>query len=127
MSYPIFTAAGLAPLTLSRGDAWPRQPEVDDGQLVATSEAGLVRVATLHAPITRLRLAYTGGAALPSADYLALKAFLEDPAVNLKATVITYTDVDGTAYQVRYWDGLYAFAHITPGLWQGTLTLRVEV
>jgi hypothetical protein len=126
MSYPTFTAAGLDPLVLSRGDAWPRQPEVEDGQLVATSEAGLVRIATLHAPITRLRLGFTGGAALPHADYVALKAFFEAPEVNLKATVVTYTDVDGTAYQVRLWDGLYGFAQITPGLWQGTLTLRVE-
>ena len=126
MAYPSFAKNGVATVTLHRADAFPRVIKANEGQLVSESEGGVVRIATLHAPIEYLTLNFAGKTALLETDYTALKAFFLNALVGLRANTFTYTDSDSSVYTVRYWDGLYSFQRITAGLRQGALSLRIE-
>lgn len=127
MANPTFSRSGVPTMTFSRGDAFPRPLEGDEGQLVAESEAGTVRVATMHGVVEFFTLNFNGPTRLPTADYDAMRVFLLDPIVNLRANTFTWTDTDSTARTVRYWDGLSQFHPSSSGFYQGTLVLRKEL
>lgn len=127
MALPTWVKSGVSTVTFSRGDRFPRPLEGSEGQLVAESEAGTVRVATLHAVVRFYTMNFAGQTRLPTADYDAMRTFLLDPLVNLSANSFTWTDTDGTARTVRYMDGLSQFSPSSSGFYQGSILLREEL
>ena len=127
MANPQFTKTGVTSVVFSRGDAFPRALTGIEGQLIGESEAGTVRVITTHDPIEFFTLNFTGQTRLPTADYNAMRTFLLNALVNLRANTFTWNDTDATARTVRYWEGLYSFTLSSSGFYQGTLVLRKEL
>jgi len=127
MALPSLSKSGVTTMTFSRGDAYPRPQLGDDGQLIGESEAGTIRIATLRAPVEFITLNFAGQTRIPTADYVALKAFLQDPLINFRANTFTFTDVDASTATVRYFEGFYGFSLTSSGLYQGTLVLRKEL
>lgn len=123
MAYPQFSKAGMATLVLSRGNVYPDRHAYTPRQLVARSEAGQTRVATLSEPDELFPLVFER---LPLVDYNALRAWLADPRINWQASSFTYTDTAGVATVVRYADATFDLAQVAPGRFSGTLTLRRE-
>ena len=127
MALPTWSKSGVTTVTFSRGDSYPRPLEGQEGQLVAESEAGTVRVATLHAVIRFYTMNFSGPTRLPTADYDAMRTFLLNTLVNLSANTFTWTDSDSTARTVRYMDGLSQFSPSSSGFYQGNILLREEL
>ena len=123
MSFPTFAKEGLTALVFSRGNVWPDRHVYQPRQVVARSEAGQTRVATLSDPDEAFPLVFER---LPLGDYTALVQWLSDPRINWQATSFTYTDTAGVATMVRYADASFDFAEVAPGRFSGTLTLRRE-
>jgi hypothetical protein len=123
MSLPTFSKTSLTTLQFSKGHLYPvRQPE-NFRQLVAQSDSGNLRIATLSPPEQILVLKFER---LTATDISTLRAWLHDEAIRGKEGTFTFTDVDGTAYEVRWWDDSYDPQQTSFGLYSLTLTLRVE-
>jgi len=123
MPYPTFSKEGIGTLTFSRGNVWPDRHLYQPRQVVARSEAGQTRVATLSDPDETFPLVFER---LPLADYTALRQWFADPRINWQATSFTYTDTAGVATVVRYADAAFDLAEVAPGRYSGTITLRRE-
>ena len=127
MALPTFVKSGVPTMAFSRAENFPRVLAGEEGQLIAESEAGTVRIATTHDPIEFFTLNFAGQTRLPTADYDAMRAFFLNALVNLRANTFTWNDTDATARTVRYWEGLYSFTLSSSGFYQGTLVLRKEL
>lgn len=123
MSYPTFSKEGMTTLVFTRGNVYPDRHISQPRQLVARSEAGQTRVATLSDPDETFPLIFEG---LPLADYNAVRTWFADPRINWQATSFTYTDTAGVATEVRYADTAFDLAQVAPGRFSGTITLRRE-
>lgn len=123
MPYPSFAKEGLTTLVFSRGNVYPDRHVYQPRQVVARSEAGQTRVATLSDPDETFPLVFER---LPLADYAALRQWLADPRINWQATSFIYTDTTGTSTTVRYADAAFDLAEVAPGRYSGTITLRRE-
>jgi hypothetical protein len=123
MSLPMFSKDGLTTLVFSRGHLYPvRQPETFR-QLVAQSDAGTIRVATLSPPEQMLTLKFER---LTATDVSNLRVWLHDPLIRGRASTFTFTDVDDTSYEVRFWQDQLDVQQVSFGLYNVELTLRVE-
>ena len=134
MGYPSFSQTGMSTLVFSRGNVFPSPYEEVFGQLVVSSEAGTVRVATIRPPIIYQTLDFQR---LPLSDFIALKAWLHDPLVRGSAYPFTYTDSQGVATVVRWWPwgsrgsgvqngGVFVMPQTSYLRYQVDLVLRVE-
>ena len=123
MPYPAFSKSGMTTLTFSRGNLFPASYTEDFSQIVAESEAGLVRVSTLRPPVVFHGLHFER---LPLADFTALKAWLRNSLIRGRAFTFTYTDTAGTAKTVRWWQDTLDMPHVASGLYSVDLLLREE-
>jgi hypothetical protein len=123
LSYPTFSKAGMTTLVFSRGNVYPDRHVYQPRQVVARSEAGQTRVATLSEPDETFPLVFER---LPLVDYEALRSWLLHPTINWQASSFTYTDTAGVATVVRYVDTAFDLAQVAPGRFSGAITLRRE-
>lgn len=123
MSLPKFSKTSLPELMFSQGHLYPvRQPETYR-QLVAQSDSGTIRVATLSPPEQMLTLKFER---LTATDVSNLRVWLHDPLIRGRQETFTFTDVDDTAYTVRFWQDALDAQQVSFGLYNVELTLRVE-
>lgn len=124
MAYPILSKTGVPTVTFPRGPGFPSDLLFTPRQIVTTSEAGQVRVATLSVAEQTLTVIFKG---LPESTITALLTFLQHALVNWAAHTVTYTDVDGVAWTVRVINTSFARSQVTAGLYDATLQLRKEL
>ncbi len=124
---PIFTKTGAtgSPLTLEKGRFLPVSDPYEPRQLRGVAGGGQVKIADLGTAdhffdikINRVSKAHRN----------AIIAFLQHANVNYAQNTFTFTDEDGTAWTVRYWNssGL-DFPHVKGNLYNIKLTLKVEI
>ena len=125
MAYPTFSKTGFTTLVFSRGDLFPRHNPPHFHQNSAVSQGQVVRVAELAAPTFPFVLHFR----LPTTDYTALRTWLLTVAQGSLIS-FTFTDVESTAYTVRWWPGqddpLFDMPQVAYGLYEGDIPLRVE-
>jgi hypothetical protein len=124
MALAQFSKAGVTSVVFSRGPLYPTEHIHRPRQLKGVSDSGRFQVATIGITEERLPLAFS---LLPTVDRDAILAFLQHPLVNWSAEPFTYTDPGGQAYTVRFVDDELASTEVGPGLYNLTLTLRLEM
>lgn len=123
MPYPSLSKSGMTTLTFSRGNLFPTSYTEDFSQVIAESESGLVRVATLRPPIVFHGLHFER---LPLADFTALKAWLRNSLIRGRANTFTYTDTASVAKTVRWWQDTLDMPQVASGLYSVDLVLRED-
>ena len=124
MSYPSFAKATLTTIIFSRGDIYPSRSPEDFHQVFGVSEGGQVRVWTMTDPEQFLIRVFEG---MPTEDRDNYDNWVHNALINGRAGTFTFTDTDGAAYTVRWWEDTLDIAQITAGRWSWTTTFRVEV
>jgi len=119
----MFSKTGLTSFVFSRGHLYPVRAPEQYRQLVAQSDAGVLRVATLSPPEQMLPLKFER---LTATDISNLRAWLHDPLIRGRAQTFTFTNVDDVAYEVRYWSETFDPQQVAFGLYNVEVLLRVE-
>ena len=123
MSYPQFSKSGLTSLVFTRGDLFPVRRVESYSQIVAESEAHLVRIATLAPPVILHSLRFEG---LTLADYTALRAWVRHPAIRGRANTFTYTNTLDQSFTVRWWQDTFDMPQTNMQRYSVDILLREE-
>jgi len=114
----------MTTLTFAKGTLYPARGPETFHQVVGVSEGNQVRVAEVSEPEHFLVRVFERH---PTDDKTNYYNWVHHALINGRLGTFTFTDVDSTAYTVRWWDDTLDLAEVAFGLWSWTTTFRVEV
>ena len=126
MSKPIFTKSGNAysPFTFEKCRFLPANEPITANQIIGISGGNQVKVADLGGNEKIYNIVINR---VSETNRNNLLGFIQDSTVNYKENTFTFTDENGTDYEVRYWGDVTDFPKVRGGLYNLVLPVRVEV
>lgn len=121
--YPTFSKAGITTLVLSKGTLYPTRRPITPQQVRQRSQGGVRRVTTIGPEEEQLGVRIEG---LTLTDYNELRAWFRNPLIEWGEQPFTYTDEDGVATEVRWWQDTFDMPEVSAGAYSVDIVFAVE-